>query len=117
MNGLSTFVLLLAAAYVAGSINFSILVFRITGRKDPRHRGSGNPGATNVYQLQMVRALGDADWTTAGDWTAAWEVQFPEAATLEGRWYRNDPRIVALLAENGYLGTGENHAEAFEVTR
>ncbi len=74
-------------------------------------------GATNVYQLQMVRALGDADWTTAGDWTAAWEVQFPEAATLEGRWYRNDPRIVALLAENGYLGTGENHAEAFEVTR
>ena len=50
MNGLATFGLLLAAAYVAGSINFSILVFRFTGRDDPRHHGSGNPGATNVYR-------------------------------------------------------------------
>ena len=50
MTGLSAFVLLLSAAYVAGSINFSILVFRITGREDPRHHGSGNPGATNVYR-------------------------------------------------------------------
>jgi glycerol-3-phosphate acyltransferase PlsY len=50
MTGLPTFVLLLAAAYVAGSINFSILVFRVTGREDPRHHGSGNPGATNVYR-------------------------------------------------------------------
>ena len=50
MTGLSTFVLLLAAAYVAGSINFSILVLRITGREDLRHHGSGNPGATNVYR-------------------------------------------------------------------
>jgi glycerol-3-phosphate acyltransferase PlsY len=50
MNGLPTFVLLFAAAYVTGSINFSILVFRFTGREDPRHHGSGNPGATNVYR-------------------------------------------------------------------
>ena len=50
MNGLPTFVLLLAAAYVAGSINFSILAFRFTGREDPRRHGSGNPGATNVYR-------------------------------------------------------------------
>jgi glycerol-3-phosphate acyltransferase PlsY len=38
------------AAYVAGSVNFSILVFRFTGREDPRQHGSGNPGATNVYR-------------------------------------------------------------------
>ena len=37
-------------AYVAGSLNFSILICRITGRDDPRHHGSGNPGATNVYR-------------------------------------------------------------------
>ncbi|WP_319407640.1 glycerol-3-phosphate acyltransferase [uncultured Desulfosarcina sp.] len=50
MTGLPTFVLLLVAAYVAGSINFSILAFRLAGRGDPRHHGSGNPGATNVYR-------------------------------------------------------------------
>lgn len=50
MTGLPVFGLLLAAAYVAVSINFSILVFRFTGREDPRHHGSGNPGATNVYR-------------------------------------------------------------------
>jgi glycerol-3-phosphate acyltransferase PlsY len=50
MNGLPVFGLLLAAAYVVGSINFSILVFRFTGHEDPRHYGSGNPGATNVYR-------------------------------------------------------------------
>jgi glycerol-3-phosphate acyltransferase PlsY len=60
---------MVAAAYLAGSVNFSILVFRITGREDPRQHGSGNPGATNVYRqaglawaaavllLDMLRAM------------------------------------------------------------
>jgi glycerol-3-phosphate acyltransferase PlsY len=47
---LLTFIFLAAAAYVAGSVNFSILAFRFTGREDPRLHGSGNPGATNVYR-------------------------------------------------------------------
>lgn len=47
---LLTFIFLVTAAYVAGSVNFSILVFRFTGREDPRRHGSGNPGATNVYR-------------------------------------------------------------------
>lgn len=47
---LPTFILLFAIAYLAGSVNFSILVFRFTGRADPRRHGSGNPGATNVYR-------------------------------------------------------------------
>jgi acyl phosphate:glycerol-3-phosphate acyltransferase len=41
---------LLVGAYLAGSINFSILLFRICGKKDPRSGGSGNPGATNVFR-------------------------------------------------------------------
>ena len=49
-TGLLTFIFLMAAAYVAGSVNFSLLVFRFTGREDPRLHGSGNPGATNVYR-------------------------------------------------------------------
>jgi glycerol-3-phosphate acyltransferase PlsY len=45
---------LMVIAYAAGSLNFSILVCRITGRDDPRHHGSGNPGATNVYRQAGV---------------------------------------------------------------
>jgi len=48
-------ILLFALAYLAGSVNFSILVFWITGREDPRNSGSGNPGATNVYRHAGLR--------------------------------------------------------------
>jgi glycerol-3-phosphate acyltransferase PlsY len=44
------FICLLVIAYAAGSVNFSILAFRFSGRQDPRQHGSGNPGATNVYR-------------------------------------------------------------------
>ena len=44
------FVVVGAMAYLLGSINFSIVFFRITGRGDPRTQYSGNPGATNVYR-------------------------------------------------------------------
>ena len=47
---ITTLAWLTIMAYVAGSLNFSILICRITGRDDPRHHGSGNPGATNVYR-------------------------------------------------------------------
>lgn len=74
-------------------------------------------GATNVYQIQMIRLVGTEEWTTAGGWTNAWAEQFPEAAAQDGRWYRNDPRVMALIEADGYLGTGETWAEAWEVTR
>lgn len=44
------FFIVAAMAYLLGSINFSIVFFRITGRGDPRTQYSGNPGATNVYR-------------------------------------------------------------------
>jgi glycerol-3-phosphate acyltransferase PlsY len=59
-------------AYLAGSVNFSILLFRILGKKDPRTEFSGNPGVVNVYRqaglfpaaavwlLDMGRAVGVA---------------------------------------------------------
>lgn len=50
MGETSMLLCLIVAAYVAGSVNFAVLVFRITGRSDPRRHGSGNPGATNVYR-------------------------------------------------------------------
>jgi acyl phosphate:glycerol-3-phosphate acyltransferase len=37
-------------AYLAGSVNFAILFFKLTGRGDPRLNFSGNAGTTNVYR-------------------------------------------------------------------
>ncbi|HNY49863.1 MAG TPA: glycerol-3-phosphate acyltransferase [Smithella sp.] len=44
-------------AYLAGSVNFAIIFFKLTGRGDPRLSFSGNAGTTNVYrQAGMVWA-------------------------------------------------------------
>ncbi len=48
---MTVLVALAALAYMAGSINFAIVLFRVLGRQDPRRHHSGNPGATNVYRL------------------------------------------------------------------
>ncbi len=57
-------------AYAAGSVNFSIILFKILGKGDPRDKFSKNAGATNVYRqaglswavtvlfLDAARALG-----------------------------------------------------------
>jgi len=37
-------------AYLAGSVNFAILFFKIVGKADPRRSFSGNAGTTNVYR-------------------------------------------------------------------
>ncbi|PID73080.1 MAG: hypothetical protein CSB33_05645 [Desulfobacterales bacterium] len=41
---------LLIAAYLIGSVNVPIVLFRVLGREDPRGRFSGNPGMANVYR-------------------------------------------------------------------
>ena len=44
------FGLIMAGAYLAGSVNFSIVLFALLGKGDPRTRFSGNAGATNVWR-------------------------------------------------------------------
>lgn len=44
-------ILMLALAYLAGSVSSAILVCQLYRLPDPRKFGSGNPGATNVYRL------------------------------------------------------------------
>lgn len=44
-------ILLLACAYLLGSISSAVLVCRLFSLPDPRQSGSGNPGATNVFRL------------------------------------------------------------------
>lgn len=50
---LLTAAMLVAAAYLCGSIPFGVLVARVTGLPDPRTIGSGRTGGTNA-----LRALG-----------------------------------------------------------
>lgn len=38
-------------AYLLGSVSSAILICRLAGLPDPRHHGSGNPGATNVLRI------------------------------------------------------------------
>ena len=51
-------------AYLAGSAASAILVCRVMGLPDPRGKGSGNPGATNVLR---IGGKGPAALTLAGD--------------------------------------------------
>ncbi len=37
-------------AYLAGSVNFAVIFFKLTGKADPRLGFSGNAGTTNVYR-------------------------------------------------------------------
>jgi glycerol-3-phosphate acyltransferase PlsY len=88
------FVLTLIAAYLAGSVNFSLLLFRLQGREDPRTRFSGNPGVTNVYRLagpgwaalilvlDLLRAMGVA--FLAGTWCTPAEVPWCALALIAG---------------------------------
>ena len=46
-----SWLLLIAGAYLLGSISSAILVCRVLGLPDPRGQGSGNPGATNVLRI------------------------------------------------------------------
>lgn len=46
--------ILLPAAYIAGSLNFSIILFRMLGKGDPRNQFSGNAGVMNVYRQAGV---------------------------------------------------------------
>ncbi|MEO6408082.1 MAG: glycerol-3-phosphate 1-O-acyltransferase PlsY [Burkholderiaceae bacterium] len=45
-------------AYLMGSLSFAVLVSRAMGLADPRHYGSGNPGATNVLRSGNKLAAG-----------------------------------------------------------
>ena len=42
------------AAYLAGSVNFAIILLSLLGKEDPRTKFSGNAGTTNVYRQAGV---------------------------------------------------------------
>lgn len=65
MNEIILSILLVAGAYLLGSVSSAIIVCRLMGLPDPRTQGSNNPGATNVLRIGGKKAaaitlLGDS---------------------------------------------------------
>lgn len=78
--------LIVLAAYLLGSISFSVVVSRLLALPDPRSYGSKNPGATNVLRsgskfAAALTLLGDA----GKGWLAVWlAAAFSGGVTVDG---------------------------------
>lgn len=90
-----TFYLLLAAAYLLGSISSAILVCRVMGLPDPRTVGSNNPGATNVLRVGGKKA---AALTLFGDMLKGF------LPALAGYLLGLEPLQLALVGFAAFLG-------------
>jgi glycerol-3-phosphate acyltransferase PlsY len=77
---------LVAMAYVLGSVPFGVFAARGMGRVDPRRIGSGNIGAANVLR---AAGKGAAVLTLLGDLGKG------AAAAALGRWFGVSPTILA----------------------
>ena len=69
-------------------------------------------GAQNVYLVQTIVPPGGGEKIKANTWTKDWAAENPDA-TGKGPWFRRDPRINEIIAEEGYLGLGLEVDEAY----
>lgn len=93
--------LILAVAYLLGSVSFAILVARVYGLPDPRSHGSGNPGATNMLRTGKKSA---AALTLLGDaLKGAVAVLLAQWATTTYGLPAHVPYLAALAAFLGHL--------------
>ena len=94
--------LIVAGAYLLGSVSFAVVVSRVYGLPDPHEYGSGNPGATNVLRTGNKKAalltlLGDglkgfvavfiAQWLAARFGAPAWTVPAAALAVFLGHLF------------------------------
>ncbi len=68
-------------------------------------------GASNAYMVQRIRPAGEAEWVPGTRWGQVWRKSHPDAP--DGPWFRNDPRVNAAIAKDGYLGLGRDADAAF----
>ncbi|MEW6414262.1 MAG: glycerol-3-phosphate 1-O-acyltransferase PlsY [Pseudomonadota bacterium] len=94
-----TTLLLIAGAYLIGSLSFAVIVSRTMGLPDPRSFGSGNPGATNVLRTGRKLAAG---LTLLGDALKGW-VAVMAARTLATQ-LDLPPGVVLLAAMAVFIG-------------
>ena len=99
MTDVTTILGLTLGAYLIGSLSFAVIVSRVMGLDDPRHYGSGNPGATNVLrsgnrQAAALTLLLDA----VKGWLPVMLMQWL------GQGWGLDERAVALVAIGAFIG-------------
>ncbi len=87
--------LLIAIAYLLGSLSAAVITSKLLGLPDPRTLGSGNPGATNVLRIGGKKA---AAITLFGDLLKGL------IAILLGRLAGVDDAIVAAMGLAAFLG-------------
>ena len=63
-----------------------------------------------MYLLQKIRESATEDWVKANRWTKDWAAANPEAKG-KGPWFRRDPRVLAEIEAEGYLGLGTDETE------
>ncbi|MEO1679303.1 MAG: hypothetical protein AAFU80_14215 [Pseudomonadota bacterium] len=69
-------------------------------------------GATNIYLVQRIRSVGAEEWVTANKWTRDWAEANPDAGG-QGPWFRRDPRVLAEIEAEGWLGLGPDAEREF----
>ncbi len=74
--------------------------------------GDEDQTAVKYYMVQLIRPEGASEWVKANQWTKEWAKRNPDAAG-KGPWFRRDPRILAMIEKEGYLGIGLEADKAF----
>ncbi|MEO5918099.1 MAG: glycerol-3-phosphate 1-O-acyltransferase PlsY [Candidatus Limnocylindrales bacterium] len=93
-------VLLVAGAYLAGSIPFGVVVARLSGGPDPRTIGSGRTGGTNA-----LRALG-RKWATV---VVTGDLIKGAVPVLVARFVTNgDPAVEVMCATAAVIGSSRS---------
>lgn len=95
MENMISDIILLILAYLMGSVASAVVICKLLGHADPRTRGSGNPGATNVLRLYGKKA---ALLTLTGD------VLKGVIPVLLARAWSDDPMLVALAGLATFSG-------------
>ena len=88
-------ILLVILAYLMGSVASAVVICKLLGHADPRTRGSGNPGATNVLRLYGKKA---ALLTLTGD------VLKGVLPVLLARAWSDNPMLVPLVGLAAFSG-------------
>lgn len=87
--------LMILLAYLIGSLSSAIIVSKLMGLPDPRTKGSGNPGATNVLRIGGKTA---AAITLLGD------VLKGIVPVLIAKWLSLPSLAIALVAFAAFIG-------------
>lgn len=90
-----TEIILIALAYLIGSLSTAIIVCKTMGLPDPRKQGSGNPGATNVLRIGGKKA---AAITLLGDMLKGF------IPVLAAHTFTPSPTTIAIVAMAAFLG-------------